>query len=140
MPRKYGFLSEKQFKVLQLRIEKGLSQAEVANILGTTRENVAIIERRARRNVELAEQTLRAYRSLQCATRVRIEPGTHLVEVPGIIVKAGDSVGVKLRANFTRIYDEIRFKAGDCVSGSRVVKPFSVAILRSGDIEVTRED
>jgi transcriptional regulator len=33
MPRRYGFLSELQFKVLQLRIEKGLSQADVAKIL-----------------------------------------------------------------------------------------------------------
>jgi transcriptional regulator len=52
--------------------------------------------------------------------------------VPGIVVKAGDSIGVKLKVNFTRIYDEIRFKAGDSVSGSRVVKPFTIAIFRDG--------
>lgn len=140
LPRKrYGFLSEKQYKVLQLRIEKGLSQSEVASILGTTRENIAIIEKRAKRNVQLAEETVRIYKLLLSASRVRIEPGTHLIDVPGIIVKAGDNAGVKLKVNFTRIYDEIRFKAGDCISGYRVVKPFTVAIFRDGDIEVIRD-
>jgi len=137
MPRKYGLLSELQFKVLQLRIEKGLSQAEVARMLGTTRENVTIVERRAERNIRLAEETIQAYKLLLCATEVNVEAGTSLIDVPGIVVKAGDSIGVKLKVNFTRIYDEIRFKAGDCVSGSRVVKPFTIAIFRDGNIEVT---
>ena len=137
MPKKYGLLSELQFKVLQLRIEKGLSQAEVARMLGTTRENITIVERRAERNIRLAEETIQAYKLLLCATKVNVEAGTSLIDVPGIVVKAGDSIGVKLNVNFTRIYDEIRFKAGDCVSGSRVVKPFTIAIFRDGNIEVT---
>jgi Tfx family DNA-binding protein len=137
VPKKYGLLSELQFKVLQLRIEKGLSQAEVARMLGTTRENITIVERRAERNIRLAEETIQAYKLLLCATKVNVEAGTHLVDLPGIVVKAGDSIGVKLKVNFTRIYDEIRFKAGDCISGSKVVKPFTIAIFRDGNIEVT---
>ncbi|MHA1349155.1 MAG: Tfx family DNA-binding protein [Candidatus Odinarchaeia archaeon] len=136
MPRKYGYLSELQFKVLRFRIVKGLSHKKIANILGTTRENVTIIERRARRNIKLAEETLQAYRLLFSMANIRIEVGTHLIDVPGILVKAGDTSGIKLKVNFTRIYDEIRFKAEDCISGSRVVKPFTIAIFRDGSIEV----
>jgi Tfx family DNA-binding protein len=136
MPRKYGLFSELQYKVLRLRVKEGLSQAEIAKMLGTTRENITIIEKRAKRNLRLAEETIQAYKLLSCITKVNIEAGTHLVDVPGIIIRAGDSIGVKLNVNFTRIYDEIRFKAGDCVSGSRVVKPFTIAIFRDGNIEV----
>jgi Tfx family DNA-binding protein len=139
MSRNYGFLSDRQFEVLRLRIKKGLSQAEVASMLGTTRENVTIIEKKARRNIRLAEETIQAYKLLLCVTKVNIEAGTRLVDVPGIVIRAGDSIGVKLNVNFTRMYDEIRFKAGDCVSGSRVVKPFTIAIFRDGNIEVTHE-
>jgi len=138
MPRRYGFLSELQFKVLQLRIEKGLSQADVARILGTSRENVSIIENRAKRNIRLAEETVQAYKLLLCATKVNIDVGTRLVDVPGILMKAGDSVGIKLKVNFTRIYDEIRFKAGDCIREERVVKPFTIAVFRDGEVEVMR--
>jgi len=136
MPREHGFLSDRQFEVLRLRIRKGLSQAEVASTLGTTRENVTIIEKMARRNIRLAEETLQTYRLLLSVAKIKIEVDTHLIDVPGIVVKAGDSIGIKLKANFTRIYDEIRFKAGNCISGSRVVKPFTIAIFRDGSIEV----
>jgi len=136
MSGKHGLLSDRQFEVLQLRIEKGLSQAEVANILGTTRENVTIIEKRARRNIRLAEETLQIYRLLLCMEKIKIEAGTHLMDVPGILVKFGDSIGMKLKINFTRMYDEIRFKARDCISGSRVVKTFTIAIFKDGSIEV----
>jgi Tfx family DNA-binding protein len=138
MPRKHGLFSELQFKVLQLRVKEGLSQAEIAKMLGTTRENITIIEKRAKRNLRLAKETIQAYKLLFCITKVNIEAGTRLVDVPGIVIRAGDSVGVKLNVNFTRVYDEIRFKAGDCVSGSKVVKPFTIAIFRDGNIEVTR--
>jgi hypothetical protein len=136
MLRKHGFLSDRQFEVLRLRIEKGLSQAEVASMLGTTRENVTIIEKKVRRNIRLAEETLQTYRLLLSVAKIKIEAGTHLIDVPGIVVKAGDSIGIKLKVNFTRMYDEIRFKAGDCISGSRIVKPFTIAIFRDGSIEI----
>lgn len=139
MPRKHGFLSDRQFKVLQLRTEKGLSQAEVASVLGTTRENVTIIEKRARRNLRLAKETLRTYRLLLCVAKIKIEAGTRLIDVPGIVVKTGDNIGIKLKVNFTRVYDEIRFEAGDCISGGRIVKPFTIAIFRDGSIEVVPE-
>ncbi len=136
MSGKHGLLSDRQFRVLQLRIEDGLSQAEIANMLGTTRENVTIIEKSARRNIRLAEETLHAYRLLLSVAKIEIEAGTHLIDIPGIVVKAGDNIGFKLRVNFTRIYDEIRFKAGDCISGSRIVKPFTIAVFRDSRIEV----
>jgi Tfx family DNA-binding protein len=136
MPKKHGLLTDLQFKVLQLRIQEGLSHSEIADMLGTTRENITIIERRARRNIRLAEETLHAYKSLISLAEIKIEPGTHLVDVPGIVVKAGDKLGIKLKVNFTRIYDEIRFKAGNCIEGTRVIKPFSVMLYRDGNIEV----
>lgn len=134
--REHGFLSDRQFKVLQLRVKNGLLQAEVASILGTTRENVTLIEKKARRNIRLAKETLQAYRLLLTITKIPIEVGVHRMDIAGILVKAGDSMGVKLKVNFTRIYDEIRFEAGDCIVGNRVVKPFTIAIFRDGNIEV----
>jgi Tfx family DNA-binding protein len=47
LARKIGFLTERQYKVLELRV-KGYKQDEVARMLGTTRENIAMIEKKAR--------------------------------------------------------------------------------------------
>ncbi|NAZ26602.1 MAG: Tfx family DNA-binding protein, partial [Thermogladius sp.] len=60
---KYGFLTEKQFEVLKLRLQ-GLTQAEVASRLGMSRSAVAIAEKRAFRKIKLSEDTLRVYREL----------------------------------------------------------------------------
>lgn len=136
MSKEHGLLSDRQFKVLQLRIKKGLLQREVAGVLGTTRENITIIEKRARRNIRLAEETLQTYRLLLSVAKIKIEAGTHLIDVPGIVVKSGNGIGMKLKVNFTRMYDEISFKARDCISGSRVAKPFTIAIFKDGSIEV----
>ncbi len=139
MGRKYGLLTELQYKVLELRLRKGLSQAEVARVLGTSRENVAIAEKRALRNIKLAEKTLSMYRFLLRVAEVEVKPGTHLVDIPSIILKAGDKAEVKITANFTKIYDEIRFKARECIEEKHTVRPIKIAILRDGSIEAICE-
>ncbi|MCC6010240.1 MAG: Tfx family DNA-binding protein, partial [Fervidicoccaceae archaeon] len=100
MARKYGLLTELQYRVLELRLRRGLSQAEAARVLGTSRENVAIAEKRALRNIELAEMTISFYRYLLRVAEVVVEPGTHLVDIPSMVVKAGDTANVKVAANF----------------------------------------
>ncbi|MEM4448398.1 MAG: Tfx family DNA-binding protein [Fervidicoccaceae archaeon] len=139
LARRYGLLTELQYRVLELRLRRGLSQAEAARVLGTSRENVAIAERRALRNIELAEMTISFYRYLLRVAEVVVEPGTHLVDIPSMVVKAGDAENVKVAANFTRIYDEVRFKARNCIEGRRVVRPTRIAVLRDGSIEVICE-
>ncbi len=133
--RKYGLLTEKQYIVLKLRIE-GRTQEEIARILNTTRENVSIIEKRAKENIKLAEETLKIYKSLLAASEIIVRPGTHLVEIPRLVISEADRLKIKLKANFTRIYDEIRYKAGMCVSGTRVVKPIKIMIFKDGNFEV----
>ncbi|MCD6084031.1 MAG: Tfx family DNA-binding protein [Desulfurococcales archaeon] len=133
--RKYGLLTEKQYLVLKLRLQ-GLTQEEIAKMLNTTRENISIIERRARDNIRLAEETLNAYKELLAAGEVVIKPGTHLVEVPKLVISRADELGIKLRANFTMLYDEIRYGAGDCISGTRVEKPIKVLIFKDGSFDV----
>ena len=136
MARRHGLLTELQLKVLELRVKHGLTQEEVAKLLNTTRENVAMIERRARRNVKLAADTLAAYNKLRAAAVVEVKPNTHLVEIPKLVVEAGDRAGVKLKVNFTKVYDEVKFKARSCIEGVRVARPFNIVIYRDGDVEV----
>jgi Tfx family DNA-binding protein len=133
--KKVGLLTERQIEVLKLRAQ-GLTQEEVAKRLNTTRENVSILEKRAYQNIKLARETLAALKSFGVAVSVVIKPGTHLVDVPRIILNKADEANIKVKANFTRIYDEIRFKAGDKVKRTRVIRPITVKILPNGDFTV----
>jgi Tfx family DNA-binding protein len=133
--RKYGLLTERQYEVLKLRLE-GRTQEEVAKILGTTRENISIIEKRAWRKYKLAEYTIKVIKNLMAATEVHIPADTHLINIPSMVVEAANKAGVKLKANFTLIYDEIRFKARACVEGTKVVRPIKIVIFKDGSFEV----
>jgi hypothetical protein len=130
-----GLLTEEQLKILGFRLN-GLKQEEIARRLGTTRQNVSLIERRARSNIMKAEVTLRAYRRLQTAATVELVPSTHLVDVPRMLVDAADDAGVKISIDFALVYKELRDEAGDSISGTRVVKPILLHILRDGKIDV----
>jgi Tfx family DNA-binding protein len=130
-----GLLTEEQLRVLGFRLD-GLTQEEIARRLGTTRQNVSLIERRARGNIEKAEMTLRAYRRLQTAATVELKPSTHLVDVPRMLVDAADDAGVKISIDFALVYKELRDEARDSISGTRVVRPILLHVLRDGKIDV----
>jgi len=132
---KRGFLTAQQAEVLRLRLE-GLPQEEIAKRLGTTRQNVSTVERRARNNVRLARETLDAYSEFTKAASLVVPTGTHLVDVPRLVIDAADAAGVRLRADFTRVYNEFRFKAPGHVDRTMVVKPVKVLIFKNGDIEL----
>jgi Tfx family DNA-binding protein len=130
-----GLLTEEQLKILGYRLN-GLKQEEIAGKLGTTRQNVSLIERRARSNLEKAEATLKAYKRLRTVATVELESNNHLVDVPRMLVDAADEAGVKITIDFSLVYKELRDEAKDSIRGTRVVKPILLHILRDGKIDV----
>lgn len=133
--KRYGLLTKSQMDVLRLR-HAGLTQKEIAKKFNTTRQNIAMIEKRGKRNLKLAEETIREYAKITTMTSVKVRPGTHMVDIPRLVIDAADRANVKLKADFTRVYNEIRFKAPGCVKGTKVVRPITVLILKDGDIEI----
>ncbi|ADG90669.1 Tfx family DNA-binding protein [Thermosphaera aggregans] len=131
--KKYGLLTEKQYRILELR-SKGYTQAQIAKILSTSRSNVSMLEKAALEKIRLAKETLKLYQELNSAAVVTVEPGTHLVDIPGIILRKADEVNVKLRANFTLIYDMLRYKAGQ--KGKITDRRVKILIMRDGSIDV----
>jgi Tfx family DNA-binding protein len=93
-----------------------------------------MLERAALEKIRLAKETLKLYQELNSAAVVTIEPGTHLVDIPGIILRKADEVNVKLRANFTLIYDTLRYKAGQ--KGKITDRKIKILIMKDGSIDV----
>lgn len=133
--KSFGLLTERQLEVLKLR-QLGLSYQEIAEKLGTTRENVYILEKRGLKNIEIARATLEVAKHQGILCEIKLKAGTRLIEVPRIIVDEADKRNVKLRANFTRIYDEIRYKVPNAIKGTKLAKDVSVYIMLDGDFWV----
>jgi Tfx family DNA-binding protein len=130
-----GLLTERQIEVLKLRAQ-GYTQKRVAQQIGTSRENVVLLESRAKMNIERARATLDSLRHQGLAVSVDIPKGTHLVDIPRIILNRANRAKIKLGANFTRIYEDMRFKARNHVSGTRVSRPIVVTVYPDGDYSI----
>jgi len=123
-------LSEKQYLVLKARAE-GKTQKEIAEEMGVSREAVTILEKRARKNVEMARRTVAAFELLDPVT-VEVPKGTDLFEVPRVLFRAGDRHGIDVLYNATSIIGMARRKAGSRVRGNRVAEGLKILLLRSG--------
>ncbi len=129
---KYGFLTERQFEVLKLRAQ-GLTQEEIAKILGTSRENVSVIEKRAKEKVEKARETIRAFESLN-PVKIVLPQGLNLFSAPEVVFQKADMHGIKVRYNSTALIGIIRRKAGDKISVNTIAEPVEIKLLRNGDV------
>ena len=115
---------------------KELTQEAISLKLKTTRENISIIEKRANRNIKLAQDTLSALKTFGVLFSIFIKPGTNLVDIPRIIFDKSNESNIKVKANFTQIFEEIRFKAYEKVRRFKVIKPITIKILPDGDFTV----
>ncbi len=134
MNRDTGFLTDKQLKILELRAQ-GYKQREIAELLGTSRENVAILEKRARENVEKARRTILAFEKLS-PVRVALEEGEDLFQAPEKILRMADRHGIKVVHNKTSLIGMLRRHGGGRIQGNRIISRIEVSLLRSGRIVV----
>ena len=135
MISKIGLLTNRQIEILKMW-NKELTQEAISLKLKTTRENISIIEKRANRNIKLAQDTLSALKTFGVSFSIFIKPGTNLVDIPRIIFDKSDESNIKVKANFTQIFEEIRFKAYEKVRRFKVIKPITIKILPDGDFTV----
>ncbi|MHC1567438.1 MAG: Tfx family DNA-binding protein [Candidatus Syntropharchaeia archaeon] len=130
---KKSFLTEEQIEVLRLR-ELGLTQREIAERLGTTRENVSIIEKRGRTNIERCRETLREWDRIRAPIVVRIEKGTDVFDIPDLIFREADRNGIKVRSNKLEIIASIQNERGEMVRNRLLRGDLEVLVMKDGRI------
>ena len=128
-----GLLTKKQLKVLELR-SKGLSQAESARELGTTRANVSMIEWRARRNILKARQAVQAYEQMLMDFRIEIPKGTKLENISVIVLKACGKQHVNLQSSIEDVIRIVMSLKPNCVVGERTGRAISFRVGKNGKL------
>jgi len=131
--RKFGFLTKKQVEVLKLRAH-GLTQAEVARKLGTTRANISMIELRAKRKIRLAEETLKVVSSIRSQMSIRIEKGTYLADIPSIVLRSADKRGIHLKTNIVEIVRLVKMHTPPCIKKGRTTRTLLFKISPEGQL------
>ncbi len=100
-------LTKRQEEILKLR-SRGLSQTTVSKLLGTTRENVALIERRVKGKAKRCLESLVSYLKAVSAVTVTLDRGSSVREAAKLVVGEADKAGVKLRVTSTELMELIR--------------------------------
>lgn len=124
-------LTPRQIEVLRLR-KHGLTQLEVAKILGTTRENVSIIERNAFKTVKAAKSTLEAFESLDVNEIVTIPGRTSIYDIPRMILVRGDVLGIRVKTTADDILAMVKSKGR--VRSHHLLSPMTFEIEPDGKL------
>ena len=135
MRKNTNLLTDRQIQVLKLR-SRGITQERVARQLKTTRENVSILESRARRNIKRAKATIEILEDLGMATRITIKPDTPVLEISRLILKKADDANVRLQLDCIDLLEKIKIKAKNKIKAKKVISPISVILLPYGDLLV----
>jgi Tfx family DNA-binding protein len=128
-------LTRRQAEVLALR-ERGLSQAAIADRLGTSRANVSGVESSARENVRKARETAAFADALSSPVSVEVDAGTDLYDVPRRVFEASDEADLKVTYTAPELMAEVSDAAGDAVSDRTVREPLVIGVARDGDVRV----
>jgi Tfx family DNA-binding protein len=135
---KLGYLTDRQYLVLEGR-GKGLTQAELASQMKTSRANVSMIELRARRKVERARETLEAFERTLTIHQVIVEPGTWIYDVPSKVLGAGDRTGIHLRSNLVEIIRMVKASKPACLARGKTKRRLVFAFNQKGKVTLNSE-
>ena len=130
-------LTRRQAEVLVLR-ERGIRQAKIASMLGTSRANVSSVESSARRNVEKARETVAFAEALTAPVQVSVPEGTDLYDVPKQVYDACDDAGVKVNRTAPELMKAVSDAAGDAIQGREVRESLLVGVGTDGRVQVRR--
>lgn len=115
-----------------------MTQKETARELRTTRANVSMIELRARRKVEQARGTLRAYQSTLTDHSVVVPKGTRLYDIPPIVLREGDRHGVHVQSNIVEIIRVVKNVQPSCLEDGKTTRGIVLVFNQKGKLHFGR--
>lgn len=130
------FLTETQVKILKLR-NSGLTQAEIARKLGTSRANICSIEQRAKRNIKRAKETLALAEKIKAPASIMIEAGEDILDAAKRLFKAADGADLKVSLDTPGLVSEIKTQAGEKLDGRIASEKISLVLTSDGDVMIS---
>jgi len=130
-----SFLTERQIRVLQMR-QAGMSQQQIADLMGTTRSNVSILERRAHQNIARAERTLLQWTMLRAPISIKAKAGTDVFDLPRAIFAAADELGIRLPVTSLDIVVQLKRRAPRLFKRRALEREVLISVTEEGEVMV----
>ena len=114
----------------------GLTQAQVAKRLRTTRENVTILEHRAHENLRAAKATLAAIEELADSKELIIPSGVSIFEATSMILRRADILRIKVKMNADSLLAALRARRKGRIRGHHLIATIRVKIEPDGSLKI----
>lgn len=128
-------LTDKQIEILRMK-KKGMSQADIARTLKTTRGNICIIENTALKNIEKAKNTIKFYRTMEAPIWLTIPGGTDLYDIPEKVFKAADKKRIKISVDSAMVIVKLKTEAPDRIHGRLTNDDIDISVDEHGNLTV----
>ncbi len=128
---KRSFLTGRQLEIFTLRSE-GKSTTEISEIIGTTPQNVTILEKRARKNLEKAIETVNAVKDMKIVLNLKIPENTHILDAVMTIIREADRSQIRLKDNIIGILTRLKMSMDTDIRNGLIQRETTVMILHDG--------
>ncbi len=108
-------------------------------MLGTTRSNISILEKRAHQNIQRAEATLQQWRTIRAPISLKVRAGTDVFDLPGLIFEAADKISLQLPTTSLDIVVQLRRKAPAMFRTRAVQEDVQIFVTESGEVLVLQD-
>lgn len=129
------FLTKQQIEVLKLR-ERGITQKDISERLGTSRENISIIEKRGRTNIERSIETLKEWDRIKSPIVIKIDEGTDVLYIPKHVFDEADKKGIKVKSNFVDIITLLEVEKKDIINNRVLNRDIEIFITNEGGVKI----
>jgi hypothetical protein len=134
--KKYLFLTDKQIEILRMK-KKGMSQADIARTMKTTRSNICIIENTALKNIEKARNTINFYKAMEVPIWLTIPGGTDLYDIPEKVFKAADKKRIKIPIDSPAVIVKLKNEVSDRIHRRLTTGDIDISVDAHGNITIT---
>ena len=131
-------LTDRQVEVLELR-ERGHTQREVAEVLGTADSNVSAVERAAEANVEKARRTLELVRTIRAPARFDAPAGTDFDDLVDRVYARGDEAGISVAYCRPELYAHLYGLLEAHTNENRLDVDVQIGLTEGGEVKVYSE-
>ena len=128
-------LTPRQIEVLKMK-RKGMSQADIARMMKTTRGNISTIESTAMKNIEKAQKTVKFYHAIEAPIWITVPPGTDLYDIPPLLFKEADRKKIKIAVDSATIIVKLKTVSPEKIHRRVTVDEIEVSVDKNGNISV----
>ena len=130
---KETLLTDRQMEVIRYR-KNGMTQQQIADILGTSKANICTIEKSANENIKRAKETLEFLYTLDATELCRLAEGVDLMDAPKQIYAAAGPLNIKVRYDTLALINRINDTVPEKIHGRHIKESICVYLNNDGDL------